>query len=258
MINKDRLLKVISVIMMLLMMLSVVSFAENETEGNETPDPEVVETQPVVTEPVTEKPTEVITTKPTTTKPTTTKPETTESTTAQTTTEPAAVASKSSNANLDRLVIKGITDKDFVLDLELSPSFSYDNKAYKIEAPNSIVSIEIDAVAVDRNATVETPEKLDLALGDNLFKIVVKAEDGTRKTYEINVVLLEAEETTEATTVEQTTEAPTIPVIEQKPASSMNTYTKLGIVFGIGGVLLLGISAYLFIKKKDDVKVDGE
>ncbi|MBR3003413.1 MAG: cadherin-like beta sandwich domain-containing protein [Clostridia bacterium] len=112
----------------------------------------------------------------TTTPSTTTKKETT--VTKQTT------ATKSSNANLNNL---GITPHDF-------SGFKETKTEYNVTVPNNINEVEVYATKKDSKATLEGTGKVKLQEGDNTAKVVVTAEDGTTKTYTINIKRLKSGE----------------------------------------------------------------
>ena len=85
---------------------------------------------------------------------------------------------KSSNANLDNL---GIKPYDFY-------GFEEDILEYTIEVPEKTEKIEIYAEVQNKNATVTGTDEVELVLGKNTNEVVVTAEDGTAKTYVINVI----------------------------------------------------------------------
>lgn len=87
---------------------------------------------------------------------------------------------KNNDANLKSLVI---SNGDI--------SFSSDVTDYVVEVSNDVSSIQISALANDSKALVEYPDNLDLQLGDNNVSILVTAEDGTKKNYNIKIVRLE-------------------------------------------------------------------
>lgn len=90
---------------------------------------------------------------------------------------PSTTASKkSSNANLSSITI---SDVDF--------SFDMNTYEYNLEVNGDIENITVDAKAEDSKATVEGLKEYDLVVGDNVIQLVVSAEDGTKKTYTINI-----------------------------------------------------------------------
>ncbi len=72
-------------------------------------------------------------------------------------------------------------------DLELTPAFSVDVTEYTLTVGDDITSLDIEAVADDENAEVEITGNDNLLMGENTVEIKVTAEDGTVRTYTINV-----------------------------------------------------------------------
>lgn len=97
--------------------------------------------------------------------------------------------SKSNNANLKNL---GITPNDF-------SGFKANNTTYNVTVPNNVEQVKVYATAQDSKATVTGTGNQKLKVGTNVLNVVVKAEDGTNKTYTINVTRKEESETTEET-----------------------------------------------------------
>lgn len=113
--------------------------------------------------------------------------------TANTTTE----AKKSSNANLANL---GITPNDF-------RGFKSGTTAYNATVPNDVEQVSVYAKVQDSKAKITSGTgKQKLNVGANQLKVVVTAEDGTTKTYTINVTREEAAATTNKTEDSNTTE----------------------------------------------------
>lgn len=116
---------------------------------------------------------------------------------------------KSSNANLSDL---GIRPNDF-------KGFKPGTTSYDVTVPNNVEKIEVYAKTQDSNAKVTVKGNRNLSVGNNVFDIIVTAEDGTKKTYTINVTREEnakKEETTSNETVESTTK-------EEKNVTSQTT-----------------------------------
>ena len=84
---------------------------------------------------------------------------------------------KSSDANLINL---GITPNDFT-------GFKSGTTNYNVTVPNDIDTIEVYAKAQDAKAIVSGTGNKNLKEGENNLSVVVTAEDGTKKTYTINV-----------------------------------------------------------------------
>ena len=92
----------------------------------------------------------------------------------------------SADASLSSLEITGQT---------LTPAFDPDVFAYTLAVPNSVTSVTLTAEATHSAATVEITDATgavvtnpaNLVVGDNVFTITVRAEDGTVETYTITV-----------------------------------------------------------------------
>ena len=101
---------------------------------------------------------------------------------------------KSNNANLSNL---GIKPNDF-------KGFKISTTSYNVSVPNDVENITIYATAQDKKATITGAGAQKLNVGKNELNVIVTAEDGTTKTYTINVTREEAKndknETTDNTT----------------------------------------------------------
>lgn len=84
---------------------------------------------------------------------------------------------KSSNANLSNL---GIKPNDF-------SGFKAATTAYNVTVPEDVETVEVYATAQDSKATVSGTGKKKLETGKNTVTVTVTAEDGTEKTYTINI-----------------------------------------------------------------------
>jgi hypothetical protein len=69
----------------------------------------------------------------------------------------------------------------------LSPAFNANTTSYAVTVPYSVESITITATANDAKAAVSGTGVKALNVGVNNFTVVVTAEDGTKKTYTVNV-----------------------------------------------------------------------
>ena len=70
----------------------------------------------------------------------------------------------------------------------LSPAFKGSTTKYPATVDNSVTSIAVSATPVNEKATIESVTgNTNLAVGANVVKIVVKAENGTTATYKITV-----------------------------------------------------------------------
>ena len=97
---------------------------------------------------------------------------------------------KSSNANLKTL---GITPNDF-------SGFKPGTTSYNVTVPNNVSSVKVYATAADSKAKVSGTGNKSLKEGKNTASVTVTAEDGTKKTYTINITRKAAEEENTTTT----------------------------------------------------------
>lgn len=74
---------------------------------------------------------------------------------------------------------------------KLEPDFSPDITEYSLTVGRDVENLVIEAVASDEKATVEITGNNGLLLGENTVNIKVTAEDGTVRTYKINVTKVE-------------------------------------------------------------------
>lgn len=70
---------------------------------------------------------------------------------------------------------------------ELSPKFSSTKTSYTLNLTSEVESLTINAKATDAKATVSGIGKKALKIGTQAFEIMVKAENGSKKSYIINV-----------------------------------------------------------------------
>ena len=86
------------------------------------------------------------------------------------------VVPKSSNNYLESL------SSEFV-------SFEFDKEIleYDLSVSNSVLSLDLDAVTEDSKASVQIQGDSNFVLGENVVKVVVTAENGSKKTYTLNV-----------------------------------------------------------------------
>lgn len=92
--------------------------------------------------------------------------------------------SNSNNANLSNL---GITPNDF-------SGFKENKTNYDVSVPNNITEVEVYATKKSNKAKVSGTGKVKLAEGENKVEVVVTAENGTKKTYTINIKRLKVGE----------------------------------------------------------------
>lgn len=91
-------------------------------------------------------------------------------------------ASYSKNNNLKDLSVEGY---------ELTPSFDKDTLEYTLELENGIESINVSATKEDNTASISGTGSIPLSEGVNAIQIVVTAQNGSTKTYTINVTVKE-------------------------------------------------------------------
>lgn len=107
--------------------------------------------------------------------------------TTNTTNTTKTTKTKSSNANLSNL---GIKPHDFT-------GFKSGTTSYQAVIPEDTETIEVYAKTQDAKATVTGTGKKTLESGDSKLEVVVTAEDGTKKTYTINITRGEPKEDNE-------------------------------------------------------------
>ncbi|MBQ9961646.1 MAG: cadherin-like beta sandwich domain-containing protein [Firmicutes bacterium] len=91
--------------------------------------------------------------------------------------DPSTAAS--SNANLASLKVSAGT---------LSPAFSANTTSYKVNVANSVTSCTLSVKTADSKATYKISGSSSLAVGNNVRKVTVTAENGATKTYTITIV----------------------------------------------------------------------
>ena len=265
MLENNKILKVLSIIMATLVILAVACFAEPEGQGGWSDDP----TQP---------PTAAPTSPPTTATPTTAapKPNTTAAPRPNTTAAPRTTTAPNNNNNSNRsndnslrgLSVVGKTENGETVNIVLDPLFNPTVTTYHINVPYEVVRLEVTADANSDKANVTIPAgmlKIDIG-SNNTTQVIVRAENGATKRYTINTVRSETPETT--TEPESETETTTALVEEVDPAILFpeetttevaasvtanlknSVYTKLGVIFGAGGLILLVFAVVLFKKRK--------
>ena len=69
----------------------------------------------------------------------------------------------------------------------ISPKFDKNTLNYSVTVPNNVTNVTINATATDAKATVSGKGSKNLSEGSNKFSIVVTAENGSKKTYTINI-----------------------------------------------------------------------
>ncbi|MBO5909741.1 MAG: cadherin-like beta sandwich domain-containing protein, partial [Clostridia bacterium] len=113
-------------------------------------------------------------------------------------------AAKSSNANLTYIRVSAGT---------LSPNFSANTTSYNITVPYSVTEVLAYTETVDKNATVAIEGSKTMKVGANKRVIKVTAQDGTVKSYTLNITRLASDDasSSSSTSSDQTTSEPTEP-----------------------------------------------
>lgn len=115
--------------------------------------------------------------------------ETTTSTPAATTSTPAATTSTATTTKTE--VKKSSVNTLSSLTIsegELSPKFDASTTTYSVEVED-IEKLKISATVKDSKSKVSGAGTVDLEEGKNSFSLVVTAEDGSKKTYKLNITL---------------------------------------------------------------------
>ena len=107
---------------------------------------------------------------------TTTNTNTNNNTTTNTNNNTTTTTTKSSNANISKLTlsVEGL-------------SFKSSQTTYNIKVGEDVDNITVGVTLSHKKATYTVTGNKNLKAGNNVIKIVVTAEDGTKKTYKINV-----------------------------------------------------------------------
>ncbi len=170
---------------------------------------------------------------------------------------------RSNNSLLSALEVVGKTEDGQDYPVALEPAFNPGTRTYNLTVPFNVVRLDIRAAVQDGRARITIPSGyLTLDVGQNRSFVTVTAEDGSTRRYQINTVRLE-EEITEESTTEPVTEPSTEPTTAEPETTEVvattqevhvkkgiNTFTKLGIVFAVCGVILFIISVAMISKKK--------
>ena len=91
-------------------------------------------------------------------------------------------ASLSANNNLKGLSVDGY---------EITPGFSKDILEYNVQVNENETKIKINAIAEDNTASVSGHGEVEVSAGNNSFDIIVIAQNGSEKTYKLNVEVID-------------------------------------------------------------------
>ena len=92
---------------------------------------------------------------------------------------PQPTLSGSPNNKLNGLGVEGFT---------LTPTFNRDTYSYDLIVDHSVTNVTVSASAIDSKASVRGNGNVSLSSGINDISVVVRAENGTERTYTIHVV----------------------------------------------------------------------
>lgn len=87
-------------------------------------------------------------------------------------------ASYSKDNNLKNLSVDGYT---------ITPAFNKDTLNYTVDVPEGTTSVKVNASANDSKASINGTGNIEVSEGTNNIKIVVRAENGSEKTYNLVV-----------------------------------------------------------------------
>ncbi|MBE5820228.1 MAG: cadherin-like beta sandwich domain-containing protein [Clostridiales bacterium] len=131
------------------------------------------------------------------------------------TTTPKPEEKKSNDSKLTSLsVAEGV----------IAPEFSASVKEYTLSVPNEITAINVTAATSHSKAKYSVEGGIDLQVGDNVVKVIVKAEDGTTSTYTITVNRARAELALQSLTVSFADENGVITELPLTPLFSFDVY----------------------------------
>ncbi len=155
---------------------------------------------------------------------------------------------------LKSLAIKGvISEEEEKIDLALTPEFSSEVYEYTLTIPpeqNDITKLDVEAIGVQEDFTIEITGNEELVDGENTVTILVKSKDGEKTaTYQILVVKQPKE--VEAVAVAAPVETTQIPQeVEQElsiPKILIAVFTSIIAIAGI----VFGVIEYRYSKNKN-------
>ena len=202
-------------IILVTVLLGCFNFYSNAVEENESDSNAGNNTGVEMPPPISETPAE-------STETTNTQEETSEQNNTQTTTPTSSSTPNtrtsvrnetSSNANLSNL---GIRPHDFT-------GFTPNTTSYSVTVPSDTEAVEVYAQAADNSATISGTGTVTLEEGENIINVTVTAEDGTTKTYTINITR-ETSEVAEENVQENGLAKLVIQNVEMTPEFKTNTY----------------------------------
>ena len=79
--------------------------------------------------------------------------------------------------------LKSITVGEYAL----TPAFNPDTLEYTVSVPSNIEKITLNAEVNDRSATLTGTGEKEVSEGDNIFELLVTAENGSQRKYKVNI-----------------------------------------------------------------------
>lgn len=113
-----------------------------------------------------------------------------------------------------------------VLDYEISPAFNKDIQEYFVEVPLTQENVKIDAKTLGSKAQIKGTGNYDVKEGNNVFEIIVTAENGETKTYKLNVAVIDKNPITVTISQKQYTVVKQVKLL-QKPKLYEETTIKI-------------------------------
>ena len=96
---------------------------------------------------------------------------------------PEAACAKPTVTGSPNNKLSGITIEGY----SLTPTFNKDTEKYDLVVDSSVSSVNIRATAIDTKASVSGAGTINLGGGTTIVKIVVKAENGDIRTYQVSI-----------------------------------------------------------------------
>ena len=97
---------------------------------------------------------------------------------------------QTTNENVEKEAEARLTELS-VLGYEISPEFNKDTQEYFVEVPLTQENVTIDAKTLGSKAQIQGTGNYEVKEGNNVFEIVVTAENGETKTYKLNVAVVD-------------------------------------------------------------------
>lgn len=126
--------------------------------------------------------------------------------------------------------------------------FKSDTMEYSVEVPNEIKEIEVYATAMNSKAQITGTGMTELKEGENELKVEVIAEDGTKKTYILNVTRKETEVVIETTEEKLGLSTLSIEGIDINPSFKSNIYEYTATIKAV----MVGDSLNITAKANDE------